>query len=107
MDAGQVHQLVAAAAAVCRHGAAQQLHRESGPVGDLSVATGEPVVEGGFTCVGHTEQRHRKGTALAVLAATGMVSGHGKGTAGLHLGIEVGMDRLGELFDDLLTLKMV
>jgi hypothetical protein len=58
---------------------------------------------------------------VTVLAATKMLSGHGKGskrtnqvgpgnpkgTAGLHLGSEVGMDRLGELFDDLLTLKMV
>ncbi len=33
--------------------------------------------------------------------------GNPKGTAALQLGSEVGMDRLGELFDDLLTLKMV
>ena len=57
MDAGQIHQLVAVAAAIGRHAPPQQLRREAGPIGDLGIATGQ-------------------GTAMALFAArTAMTSG--------------------------------
>ena len=58
VDAGEIHQGGGVAWAIVRHGAAQQLHREAGPIGDLRVAARESVVEGRLAGIGQAQQRH-------------------------------------------------